>query len=70
MKTKKNILAITVPIVLFFTALKIAGVVGSLGGYYMGELVVKPFNFNKTWWIWILYVVIVAIIELKIFEKK
>lgn len=61
---QKLILGILIPLILFFICLKIAGQVGGIA-YYS----VEPFKFEKTWWVWILYLIIVGIAEFKLFKE-
>lgn len=30
----------------------------------------KPFRFEKTWWVWLIYVAIVGVFEYKLFEQR
>ncbi len=62
---QKLLAAIGIPLILFFLTVKIAGVIGE---NFIGEA--QPFNFDATWWIWIIFVVVVGYLEYKIFEDK
>ncbi|MDI9881559.1 hypothetical protein [Flectobacillus longus] len=62
---QKMIFAIVIPIALFVLTMPIAG--NLVAGWYYGY---NPFNFNVTWWVWLLYVCIVGFIEYKVFEDK
>lgn len=63
---QKLIIAIGLPAVLFFITLKIAGTIGKPYSHSKD----KPFNFDETWWIWLLFVVVVGLFEYKLFENK
>ena len=78
-KTQKLILAIFIPIILFFIALTIADSVGvsSVGG--LRQFSQKPsfpshthdpFDMGKTWYVWGLYLIFCFIFEYKLFEDK
>ena len=60
---QKIIFSILIPLVLFLIFLKIAGQIGGHPGLYYVE---EPFNFSKTWWIWIFFLIIVGYLESKI----
>ncbi len=62
---QKLIIAIALPIILFFITLKIAGKVGE--DFVFGE---RPFAFNQTWWVWLLFAVLITYCEYKLFEKS
>lgn len=64
-KQQKLLAAIGLPIILFLLNVKIAGVIGE---NLIGQA--QPFNFDATWWIWLIFVVIVGFIEYKLFENK
>jgi hypothetical protein len=61
---QKLIFAIVIPIALFILTMPIAG---SFTPSYPRPY---PFNFEYTWWVWLLYVCIVGFIEYKIFDDK
>lgn len=63
---QKLIVAITFPVILFFITLKIAGIVGQTTYFFKIE---HPFAFEDTWWVWLLFALIVAFFEYKLFEK-
>ena len=80
-KNQKIILAIFVPIILFFIAFTIA--------YYSAVTIVpgvtnlkriaetgvanyshNPFDWEKTWYVWMFYLIFVCIFEYKLFADK
>lgn len=63
--SQKLIIAIGLPIVLFFITLKVAGTIGE--NYYGKD---RPFNFDETWWVWLIFGLIVSFLEYKLFESK
>jgi len=80
---QKIILAIFIPIIIFFIALMIANSLGYTaitrkvpeGSYlrkYLGETTYKgnPFDWQKTWYVWMLYLIFCCIFEYKLFEDK
>lgn len=64
-KQQKLLTAIGLPIILFLVNVKIAGVIGE---NFIGQA--QPFNFDATWWLWLIFVVIIGFIEYKLFENK
>ena len=64
-KQQKLIAIIGVPFILFLLVVKIAGVIGE---NFIGEA--QPFNFDETWWVWMIFVIVVGFIEYKLFENK
>ncbi len=79
-KTQKIIISIAVPIVLFIMTLPIAHelsrtfiYVPSYGEFSFSSnsyTVYNYFDFSKNWWAWTLYVVLVFIVEFKLFKNK
>jgi len=82
-KNQKIILAIFIPIILFFIALIIANSLGysvktrTLTEYsyldkYKGTTYREgnPFDMEKTWYVWGLYLIICFIFEYKLFADK
>lgn len=84
-KTQKLILAIFIPIILFFIALIIANSLGYTeitrkvpeGSYlrkYLGETTIyregNPFDWQRTWYIWLLFLTLCCIFEYKLFADK
>ena len=63
---QKIIFAILIPLILFFIFQKIAGQIGGHPGLYYVE---EPFNFTKTWWVWIIFLIIVGYVESKLFKE-
>ena len=80
-KKQRLILAIFVPIILFFVAFTVA--------YYSAATIVpgmtnlirlfetgvvnyshNPFDWEKTWYVWLVYLIFVCIFEYKLFEDK
>ena len=80
-KKQRLILAIFVPVILFFVAFTIA--------YYSAATIVpgmtnlirlfetgvvnysyNPFDWEKTWYVWLVYLIFVCIFEYKLFEDK
>ena len=59
-KIQKIILAIFIPIIVFFTILYIA--------YETSPY--NPFDWWKTWYIWVLYLIFCCIFEYKLFADK
>lgn len=64
-KQQKLLAAIGLPIILYLVNVKLAGVIGE---NFIGQA--QPFNFDATWWIWLIFVVIIGFIEYKLFENK
>ena len=83
-KKQKLVLAIFVPMIVFFIALIIANSVGYTviykpGTFPGGSKPAKPttyyresnpFDWEKTWYVWVIYLIFVCIFEYKIFEDK
>lgn len=83
-KTQKIILAIFIPIIILFIVLLIANSVGvSWGGggwidlygdgnktLISGHKIYNPFYWEKTWYVWMLYVIFCCIFEYKLFSDK
>ncbi len=65
-KQQKIIIGIVMPVILLIISLTIADNVAQADGYYPGH----PFKFHVTWWVWLLFVIIVGLFEFKLFEKK
>jgi hypothetical protein len=60
---QKLIFAIVIPIGLFILFYPIADEFDNV--FYS-----RPFKFEETWWVWLIYVAIVGVIEFKLFEQK
>jgi len=84
-KNQKIILAIFIPIVILFITLGIANSVGyteitrkvpgsSVFRKYLGETTIyyegNPFDWGRTWYIWVLSLVFCCIFEYKLFANK
>ena len=78
-KTQKLILAIFVPIILFFIALTIADSVGvsSVGGWRQFSQKPSfpshthdPFDMEKTWYVWLVYSASCCLFEFLLFRDK
>jgi len=82
-KKQRVILAIFIPVIIFFVALIIANSVGytvtirefSKSSYlnkYMGATYHKgnPFNWGRTWYVWMFYLIFCCIFEYKLFREK
>jgi len=68
-KHQKIVLAFSIPILLLLLTLYIAGRVGyDSGNFY--NLGPHPFNIEKTWWVWCIFILICTIVEFKIFQDK
>ena len=65
---QKIILSIAVPLILFFIILKIAGIVGQTNNFFSPPIE-HPFAFQKTWWVWVLFILLTTYFEYKFFEK-
>jgi uncharacterized membrane protein YecN with MAPEG domain len=63
---QKLIIAIGLPLALFFITLKVAGIIGFDHCYRKD----RPFNFEETWWVWLVFSLIVIFIEYRLFESK
>jgi hypothetical protein len=61
---QKLIFAIGLPVGLFILFMPVAYAADDNGVYS------KLFNFKDTWWVWLIYVCIVGLIEYKLFENK
>lgn len=70
-KVQKRIVAIIVPATLFVITVTIADKVGRCGAFYKGF---KPtcgaFNWDKTWLIWIIFLLAVGYFEYKLFGNQ
>ena len=64
-KQQRIIAAIGLPAILFLLNVKIAGAIGE---NFIGEA--QPFNFDETWLVWLIFVLVVAFFEYKLFENK
>ena len=79
-KKQRVVLAIFVPIIIFFIALTIANSVGvtRVGGLHRFSQIPSkipshthnPFDWGKTWYVWITYFIIIFIFEYKFFSDK
>ena len=79
-KNQKIILAIFIPVILFFIALTIADSVGitRVGGLQkfshtpskIPSYTRDPFDMEKTWYVWGLYLIICFLFEYKLFADK
>ena len=76
-KTQKLILAIFVPIIFFFIALVIANSVGvTRGVMHMYQkpssitTTINPFDWGKTWYVWLLYSASCCLFEFLLFRDK
>ena len=85
-KKQRLVLAIFVPIVIFFIALTIANYIGvtviyrsEKVSFYAGghEFTIdtktknyNPFDLEKTWYVWLLFSIFVCIFEYKLFGNK
>jgi len=85
-KNQKIILAIFIPIIIFFVALMIANMVGTTQGRpalspiwekYFGEeksyptyTTHDPFDWEKTWYVWLIFLIFCCIFEYKLFADK
>jgi len=76
-KKQKIILAIFIPIIIFFIVLLIASSVSvTTGGYVKGKYfnfvthTHDPFDWETTWYVWMLYLIFCCIFEYKLFEDK
>lgn len=64
---QKLIIAIALPVILFCITVKIAGIAGEIT--FPSITIERPFEFGKTWWIWLLFTLVVAFCEYKLFGK-
>ena len=84
-KNQKIVLAIFVPIIIFFIALMIANIVGTTQGRpakpyiwkYFGEeksystrTTHNPFDWEKTWYVWLVYSASCCLFEFLLFRDK
>jgi len=74
-KKQKLVLAIFVPIIIFFIALIIANSVGVTYVYKRGAIpstshTHDPFDLEKTWYVWMFYFILCGIFEYKLFADK
>ena len=60
---QKLIFAFVIPIGLFILFYPIAN-------EFDNTILSRPFKFEETWWVWLIYVAIVGVIEFKLFEQK
>lgn len=76
-KNQKIVLAIFVPIIIFFIALIIASSVSvTTGGYVKGKYfnfvthTNNPFDWEKTWYVWLVYSASCCLFEFLLFRDK
>ena len=75
-KKQKIILAIFIPIIIFFIALIIASslevtVIKVIAGKYIPiRTTSDPFDWENTWYVWVLYLIFCCIFEYKLFGDK
>ncbi len=77
-KKQKIILAIFVPVIIFFLALTIVHYTGIADEHYTGRLRkpgsyttnYNPFDWENTWYVWVLYLIFCCIFEYKLFGDK
>jgi len=76
-KTQKLILAIFIPIIFFFIALVIANSVGVtrsvMTKYQLPSgiiTIINPFDWGKTWYVWLLYSASCCLFEFLLFRDK
>jgi len=74
-KNQKIILAIFVPIIVLFIALIIANSVGVTYVYKRGAIpsishTHDPFDWQKTWYVWLIFLILCCIFEYKLFADK
>ena len=77
-KKQRLVLAIFVPIVIFFIALTVANYAGVTVTYHGLRkpplpIITKnynPFDLEKTWYVWLLFSIFVCIFEYKLFGNK
>jgi len=78
-KNQRLVLAIFIPAFLFFITLIIANSVGVtwIGGLHQWSPTKKiithtnnPFDWGKTWYVWVTYFIIIFIFEYKLFSDK
>ena len=72
-KTQRIILAIFIPIIIFFLTITIAYYMGATrvyraGGYFTATY--NPFDWQKTWYVWVISSVFCCIFEYKLFADK
>ena len=68
-KNQKRILAIFIPISIYFIAFIIASIVGFPGDPF-DDYKRNPFYWRKTWYVWVLYLIFCGIFEYKLFADK
>lgn len=77
-KKQRLVLAIFIPIIIFFITFTIAYYTGSTciirrtitGSPFGSKTIYNPFNWEKTWYIWLLSAIIIFIFEYKLFADK
>ena len=75
-KKQKIILAIFIPVIIFFIALIIASslevtVMKEIKGKYIRSRTTSdPFEWGNTWYVWVLYLIFCCIFEYKLFGDK
>ena len=77
-KKQKIILAIFVPVIIFFLALTIVHYTGIADEHYTGRprkpgsytTTYSPFNWGKTWYIWLFFIIFICVFEYKLFADK
>ena len=74
-KNQKIILAIFVPVIIFLVTLTIAYYLGvekslSLGKSLEWEITHNPFDWGKTWYLWLFSLIGIILFEYGLFEDK
>jgi len=77
-KKQKIILAIFVPVIIFFLALTIVHYTGIADEHYTGRprkpgsytTNYNPFDWETTWYVWMIYLIFCGIFKYKLFEDK
>ncbi|MBA7567592.1 hypothetical protein ES708_09307 [subsurface metagenome] len=81
-KNQKIVLAIFIPIIIFFIALMIANSVGVTGHWHISKPIAgykthtsirythNPFDWEKTWYVWLVYSAFCCLFEFLLFRDK
>lgn len=67
---QKIIFSIVVPVIIFIIVYPIASSAGTFYGFGFDEVYGGPFNFGRTWYIWVMAIGLITYIEMKIFSDS
>lgn len=67
---QRVITSISIPLILFFIFYPFMGVVSRTYEFYGGYSYGNPFKFADTWYLWLIYILIISFILYKLWDKK